>query len=200
MDGDLRGLDRGEAARERLLRAALGAFSTVGFEAASTRAIAAQAGVQQGLVRHHFGTKAGLFRVVLDSAAGQLERDLEAARPLSIEGLLVLLAYHADLARLAAHALLAPGAPGEAVRERLTPLRRHLLDLLRAAQGDVPDAELRAGMWLASAFVATVAKGAASMARPHAAGDVLFAWLCAGPPRGSSGPFSTSDARARLRG
>jgi AcrR family transcriptional regulator len=200
MDGNLRGLERAEAARERLLRAALGTFSQVGFEAASTRVIAARAGTRQGLVRHHFGSKAGLFLEVLDRAARQLERDLEAAGPLSVEGLLVLLARHADLARLIAHALLASGAPGEAVRERFAPLGQHVLELHRAAQGDVPDAELRAHMWLASAFVAAAAHDAASMARPRAAGDVLFAWLCAGPPRASSGPFSTSDARARLRG
>jgi AcrR family transcriptional regulator len=197
MDGSPRSLESEPSARDRLLGAALAAFAAVGFEAASTRAIAADAGVKQGLVRHHFGSKAGLFAEVLEAGAVRLERDLEAVSPLHVEAILGLLGQHGQLARLAAHALLAPGAPGRAVRARLGPMLAHVVELQRAAQGGAPDAELRAQLWIAGAFVASLAS---SEGHARAAGDALFAWLCAGRAPIAVGPFSAAAARARLRG
>ncbi len=54
------------SARDRILAAALTEFATRGYEAASTNAIAAQAGVAKGLVFHHFGSKEQLFVAVFD--------------------------------------------------------------------------------------------------------------------------------------
>jgi AcrR family transcriptional regulator len=48
-------------ARERLLEAARARFASDGFDRASLRAIAADAGVDASLVRHHFGDKNGLL-------------------------------------------------------------------------------------------------------------------------------------------
>lgn len=52
--------------RERILAAAIKAFSEVGYEGASTAGIARAAGVAQPLVHHHFGSKEGLWRAAID--------------------------------------------------------------------------------------------------------------------------------------
>jgi TetR/AcrR family transcriptional regulator len=54
------------SARQRILEAALVEFATRGYEAASTNAIAAAAGVAKGLVFHHFGSKEQLFAALFD--------------------------------------------------------------------------------------------------------------------------------------
>lgn len=51
--------------RERILEAAFAEFAEFGFEGASTRAIAAKAGVQHPLVAHHFESKEGLWKTVM---------------------------------------------------------------------------------------------------------------------------------------
>ncbi|MDX2012160.1 MAG: helix-turn-helix domain-containing protein [Myxococcaceae bacterium] len=58
--------DDASPARERILAAALEEFATRGYEAASTNAIAARAGVAKGLVFHHFGSKEALFEVLFE--------------------------------------------------------------------------------------------------------------------------------------
>ncbi len=57
---------RGTLTRADLLRAALREFASVGFEAASTRAIAARAGVRQGQLTYHFESKDDLWRATVD--------------------------------------------------------------------------------------------------------------------------------------
>ncbi|MGW4800333.1 TetR/AcrR family transcriptional regulator [Nonomuraea sp. NPDC004297] len=47
-------------ARAKIRNVALAMFAEQGFEAATTRGIAAQAGVSPALLRHHFGSKQGL--------------------------------------------------------------------------------------------------------------------------------------------
>ncbi len=54
------------SARQRILEAALVEFAARGYEAASTNAIAAAAGVAKGLVFHHFGSKEQLFAALFD--------------------------------------------------------------------------------------------------------------------------------------
>jgi TetR/AcrR family transcriptional regulator len=51
-----------EQTRARILESALTVFSNRGFAAAGTREIAQRAGVNQGLIRYHFKTKANLWR------------------------------------------------------------------------------------------------------------------------------------------
>ncbi len=53
--------------REALLGAALEVFGRDGFHAASTRAIAEAAGVNQALIAYHFGSKEGLYLAVFES-------------------------------------------------------------------------------------------------------------------------------------
>jgi len=52
--------------RQAVLDAAREVFAEHGYQQASLRAIAAEAGVDAGMVRHFFGDKAGLFRAAME--------------------------------------------------------------------------------------------------------------------------------------
>ena len=52
--------------RQAVLDAARQVFAEHGYQQASLRAIAAEAGVDAGMVRHFFGDKAGLFRAAME--------------------------------------------------------------------------------------------------------------------------------------
>jgi AcrR family transcriptional regulator len=62
-------------APERILSAALSAFAERGFEGATTREIAAAAGVPQGLVTYHFESKQALWEAAVDSVFAELARE-----------------------------------------------------------------------------------------------------------------------------
>jgi AcrR family transcriptional regulator len=74
---------RARAARapapERILSAALVAFAERGFDGATTREIAADAGVPQGLVTYHYASKQALWEAAVDWVFGELRRELAAA-------------------------------------------------------------------------------------------------------------------------
>ncbi len=70
--------EAGIDSRERILRAALEAFSEKGFDGATTREIAARAGVPLGLLQYHFGAKPKLWRAAVDRAFAELRSGLEA--------------------------------------------------------------------------------------------------------------------------
>jgi TetR/AcrR family transcriptional regulator len=61
-----------DATRERILAAALDLFSERGFDGASTRQIAARAGVTQPLLNYHFSAKDELWRAAVDGLFGAL--------------------------------------------------------------------------------------------------------------------------------
>lgn len=67
-----------DATRERILDAALDLFSDLSFEGATTREIAARAGVTQPLLNYHFRSKEELWRVAVDRLFTELSRALEA--------------------------------------------------------------------------------------------------------------------------
>jgi len=67
--------------RDRILVAARAAFGELGFEAATIRGVAAQAGVDPALVHHYFGTKQRLF-----VAAMEIPADTAAIIPRAMEG------------------------------------------------------------------------------------------------------------------
>ena len=76
----------GEATRQRLLRAALELYTTVGFRATTTPAIAARAGVAEGTIYRHFSGKEHLLNEVYRGAqhwgtAGVQETGGEAEVP-----------------------------------------------------------------------------------------------------------------------
>ncbi len=56
---------RGEDTRRRILETALSLFAAVGFDSASTRAIAEQAGVNLPAIQYYFGSKEGLYRAAI---------------------------------------------------------------------------------------------------------------------------------------
>lgn len=60
---------RGDKTRDALIHAAIEAFGREGFAAASTRAIAQTAGVNQALIGYHFGGKPGLYAAALGQIA-----------------------------------------------------------------------------------------------------------------------------------
>jgi TetR/AcrR family transcriptional regulator len=72
-----------DATRERILSAALEAFSERGFDGGSTTAIAARAGVTQPLLNYHFRTKDELWRAAVDGLFSLLTTTMTAR----IEGL-----------------------------------------------------------------------------------------------------------------
>ena len=54
------------ARREQILKTALGLFAAQGFNATSTRQIAKEAGIAEGLIFHYFPTKASLLTAILE--------------------------------------------------------------------------------------------------------------------------------------
>ncbi len=69
----LRAHPRGEDTRLRILRAALEVFATKGYEGASTRMLARQAGVNLPAIQYYFGSKQGLYEAVIDQIAEKME-------------------------------------------------------------------------------------------------------------------------------
>ncbi|WP_410209955.1 CerR family C-terminal domain-containing protein [Aquirhabdus sp.] len=59
--------DRGDVARKSLLEAGLKIYSEVGYEKASTRQIAQEAGVNIAAIPYYFGSKEGLYFAVIDT-------------------------------------------------------------------------------------------------------------------------------------
>src|SRR5215211_5288506 len=54
------------ARREQILATALGLFAAQGFDATSTKQIAKEAGIAEGLIFHYFPTKASLLAAILE--------------------------------------------------------------------------------------------------------------------------------------
>ena len=67
-----------EATRLKLVDAALLAFSTQGYDGASTRNIETQAGTKRGLINYHFGSKRALWKAAAEHLMSITERDLSA--------------------------------------------------------------------------------------------------------------------------
>lgn len=116
--------------RSALLQAALSLFAERGFEGTSTRAIAERAGVPQGLIRHHFGSKDGLFHEVVDAglrALAPAAGDAVGSEPPSPAAGLTAALRSAPWLCVVVHALLEPG-PRRAwlVEQRLRPLLQRL--------------------------------------------------------------------------
>tara|TARA_Y100000813_G_scaffold188485_1_gene162766 strand:+ start:1030 stop:1719 length:690 start_codon:yes stop_codon:yes gene_type:complete len=64
---------RGDATRDALLATAIDVFGQVGFHAASTRAIARQASVNQALIAYHFRNKEGLYLAAFAHMAARIK-------------------------------------------------------------------------------------------------------------------------------
>jgi TetR/AcrR family transcriptional regulator len=71
--------ERGVLTRQALLDSALHEFAASGFEAASTRAIAARAGVRQSQLTYHFDSKDVLWRDAVDHLFGRFDHEFIVA-------------------------------------------------------------------------------------------------------------------------
>src|SRR5436305_14322020 len=74
---------RAEATRAALVRAALDLFADRGFEATSTREIAAAAGANIAAIAYHFGGKEGLRAACADFVADALDQVFAGAGALA---------------------------------------------------------------------------------------------------------------------
>jgi TetR/AcrR family transcriptional regulator len=77
--GEGRTQERGVLTRQLLVDAALKEFAAAGFDAASTRAIATRAGVRQGQLTYHFGSKVALWQAAVDHLFGRFDEVFAAA-------------------------------------------------------------------------------------------------------------------------
>lgn len=59
--------------QEKILQAALQLFAQEGYHATSTNRVAKKAGVSEGLIFRHFGSKEGLLQAVLDEGENRLK-------------------------------------------------------------------------------------------------------------------------------
>ncbi|RAK67528.1 CerR family C-terminal domain-containing protein [Phenylobacterium kunshanense] len=80
-------ISRGEAARHRILSAAMEAFAERGFKAATTRQIAEAAGVNLPALKYYFGGKQGLYLACADEIARRYEARMNAPVTAAAEAL-----------------------------------------------------------------------------------------------------------------
>lgn len=140
--------ERSRAAREAILDAARRRFTEQGYDRTTIRAVALDAGVDPSMVMRYYGSKEGLFTSAVDV-------DLRLPDPGSVplEQLGEVLARHFRLmwgepgqeSPLAV--LLRSAVTHEDAAERLRGVfARQIAAMVRAATGDAPDADVRAGL------------------------------------------------------
>ena len=112
-------LPRGDATRAALLAAALQIFGDKGFEAASTREIAAAARANIAMIAYHFGGKEGLRAACAEHVAATLSGIFASAAQPSVET--------GRQARAALKTLVRAGVRGVVADEAARPLARFLL-------------------------------------------------------------------------
>jgi AcrR family transcriptional regulator len=106
-----------EETRQEILRAAAEAFAACGFVGATTRAVAARAGVNVATLHYHYGSKEGLYRAVLGNACRGTLPDVPSGTGSEmvaglVGGLFEFGAQRPTLARLALLDRLAGPGPG----------------------------------------------------------------------------------------
>jgi AcrR family transcriptional regulator len=203
------------SAANALRTAGLALFAELGFEGASTHAIAERARLPQGLVRYHFGSKEGLWREVMAAGAADLLAELGegANESASIAQVLPLAAAtHRRFVQALCHALLEPGARRDwliaELAERARPPLRALLASTSRGRARSQDDEIAASMWLGAAL----AMAAFAPALEHVRGaaldrdralrvqrELLGAWLAPENAAHAVGPWSIAAASARRR-
>jgi TetR/AcrR family transcriptional regulator, regulator of cefoperazone and chloramphenicol sensitivity len=67
---------RGEDTRRRILETAIEVFAAVGYEAASTRALAERAGVNLPAIPYYFGSKEGLYRAAIEHIVREIDHSM----------------------------------------------------------------------------------------------------------------------------
>ena len=80
------GYARGDEVRSKIIQAALRVFGENGYERASTRQIATEAGVNPPALQYYFDGKDGLHRACGQYIAGHISQRLEAAYAVAARG------------------------------------------------------------------------------------------------------------------
>jgi TetR/AcrR family transcriptional regulator len=134
--------------KQQIIQAALNEFARTGFEAASMRDIAANAATTHGLIRHHFGSKEGVWQAVVNHAVLQYTQALEAQLELgkhkptdpsqALRGLIrsqiVVSATRPEVARLLMREGVEGGARLDYILEQLIQSQSRLVPLLLEVQ------------------------------------------------------------------
>jgi AcrR family transcriptional regulator len=123
--------------RKALIQAGLKLFAEHGFAGTSIRDLAARAGVSQGLVRNHFGSKDGLRDAVnahaLDSVRGMYEAVLEQRTPTSLDTLTSIpvawVAGNRDVVMYMRTALAEAARGSQALFDELLKVMRHFVEV-----------------------------------------------------------------------
>jgi AcrR family transcriptional regulator len=135
--------------RERIVAAALDAFAADGYDGATTRGIAAAAGVNQGLIAYHFEGKEDLWKAAVDHVFEQLRQafaaplrmldDVDSATRLRlvVRQFVRFTAAHPELHRLVVQEGKSDG-PRQIwlVDRHIRPLFEATLEIIRRAQAD----------------------------------------------------------------
>lgn len=143
--GELRPRGRGEITRENILAAARARFAADGYERATIRAIAAEAGIDPALVMRYFGNKESLF-----AEAAEFDLALPAMRGIPVEQAGALLAGHffdrwENDGGL--QALLRAAASNEAAADKMRSIfGRQVRPAITSLTGDPASAGLRAAL------------------------------------------------------
>ena len=139
--------------REQILKAADNLFGDMGFDAASTREIAAQSGVNKALIHYHFKTKEALFEAVMERYYQRLNATLfnalQAPGTMRDKMLAVIDAYFDFLSQnLRFSRIVQREGAGERhmdiIRRHLLPTFRTGLDLIQGAYPATRDGDLAA--------------------------------------------------------
>jgi len=144
-----------EESREKIFRAALAVFARHGFEQASVRMIAAEAGVSPGLMYNYFGGKEDLLRAIYERGMRDVQESFargdEGGGPREklerlIRSSFEIVRDNMEFWRLSYSLRTQPAASGAVagyVRESSEAIRRRLEGYLRAAGVENPEVEAR---------------------------------------------------------
>jgi AcrR family transcriptional regulator len=208
-----RSKSRGGDTAAALRAAGLALFADRGFEGASTHAIAERAGLRQGLIRYHFGSKEGLWREVVAQGATELSADLSTdgdTRAQLGQTLPPAASEHRRFIQVVCHALLEPGARREwligELAARLRPHTRALLASASRGRARSQDEDVTAWMWLGAAVAMAAFTPALERARGAALDReralrveraLLAGWLSPESVAPTAGPWSIAAAARR---
>ena len=180
--------------RARIRESALRRYGAHGAEAVSLRKVAREAGATPGLVTHHFGSRAGLYRAVQDHVVEMFRAALErvppagsaravaAARTASLEQMLADNPAVSDFIR---REMLSPAPDDDYLSTALVDLAIEQTERLREA-GTLPTDE--------PAHVQAVQIVVAQLGRMLLRPALERAWQRAG------GPAQTPEVRVTLKG
>ncbi|HET9255902.1 MAG TPA: TetR family transcriptional regulator [Pseudonocardiaceae bacterium] len=140
--------ERSRAAREAILAAARRRFTEEGYERTTIRTVAADAGLDPSMVMRYYGSKDGLFSAAIDVDLHL--PDLTGVPPSELGATIArhfVVVWESDWGRenlliLLRSAASAHAGAAERVRSVFT---SQIVPMVRAATGDAPDAEARAG-------------------------------------------------------